>query len=288
MSTKLGSIVFITAALSGAAVRATADSGSVTFNGTRFSFTLVRSVGGARASLDGGVATGKGEGYRLLFDPKGHRLFVYAVRAQPLSEGRFRLELSSPTPEALDRLTKGLREFYGQGDLVSQPLAIEYPPPQEVDDDESLMVELMTNAATGERLSDVIRVSAERKATEVDPLGMLDSRLRFSMKKQPAGYRFQQTTGGCTGRYVWFSLPDRGRFVVSLVAVAGYEFVPAEMSDNRVIRFTVGGDTYEWTSAEPIVRVPPLLDRLWVWHDSTYPSTGAFSMGSMDALPERR
>ena len=63
--------------------------------------------------------------------------------------------------------------------------------------------------------------------------------------------------------------------------VNGYNSLPAELTDNRTIRFVVDGDTYEWTSAEPVLAITPVPERLWVWHDAP------FGVGAFDALPHR-
>jgi len=47
---------------------------------------------------------------------------------------------------------------------------------------------------------------------------------------------------------------------------------------NLAVRFTHGGNRYEWTSQEPIVRREPVPDKLWVWYDSGYrPPEGVVS-----------
>jgi hypothetical protein len=70
--------------------------------------------------------------------------------------------------------------------------------------------------------------------------------------------------GATRGRYVYFFVCGKGRFVATLERVAGLDMLPGKMNDPRVIRFTAGGDRYEWVSGEPFVAGSP---RVWVWHD---------------------
>jgi hypothetical protein len=239
-----------------------ADDANMTLpDGTRFSFELVRSAGQSRTELGSGVASGKGVGYRLLFDWKALRFFGYTVKATPLAAGRFRLELGPLTSEVLARLAKDVRPDGRQ--LVGESLAIEYPPAVEVGADEPLMLELMVNPTTGEKLSDVIRVTSEKKSSpESGGLAVKAAVLKVNGKAQ-----------------AWSGGVSEG--------VSGYDFQPAELSDNRTIAFAADGDTYEWTSAEPVVTVTPAPERLWVWHDAAFKFNGTSAIGAFDALPHR-
>jgi hypothetical protein len=182
-------------------------------DGTKFSFELVRSAGKSRTELASGVATGQGVGCRLLFDLKRLRFFGYTVMATPLARDRFRLEFGPLTPEVLERLAK---EFRPEGrQLVGESLAIEYPPALEVHDDEPLMLELMVNPTTGEKLSDVIRVTRTTKlSTEPDRLVVKAAVLKVNGKALAS-------SGGASGGYVYFALPQRGRFVLATKVVNG-------------------------------------------------------------------
>ena len=272
-------ILLAMVALSVAAETRADDANMTLTDGTKFSFELVRSAGQSRTELGSGVASGKGVGYRLLFDWKTLRFFGYAVKATPLATDRFRVELGPLTPEVLERLAKRVRPADRQ--LVGESLAIEYPPAVEVGAGEPLLLELMVNPTTGEKLSDVIRVTSERKPSpEPDRLAVKAAVLKLNGKAQ-------DWSGGASGRYVYFALPGRGRFVLSTDEVSGYDFLPAELRDNRTVVFAADGDTYEWTSAEPVVATTPVPDRLWVWHDASFAVNGTSAIGAFCALPHR-
>jgi hypothetical protein len=258
---------------------ARADDSSMTLSdGTRFSFELVRSAGQTRRQLGSGVFSGNGEGYRLIFDSNGKRFFGYRVKATPLPKGGFRLELGPLGADVIARVSRRLEEQRGER-LTGESLAIEYPPPEEVRDDEPLLLDLMVNPKTGEKLSDVIRVSATNR-TVPDPLAVQEAVLMVNGIAQPA-------LASASGRYLWFALPERGRFVIGLEAVPGRTWAPAQLDANRTVRFSIDGDTYEWSAAAPIARTSSVPVRLWVWHDTGFKVSGTFSIGAMDRLPER-
>lgn len=275
-----GRRILLAAVTLSVAARVCADDANLTLtDGTRFSFELVRSAGQSRTELGSGVASGKGVGYRLLFDWEALRFFGYAVKATPVAAGRFRLEVGPLTSEVLERLAKTVRPDGRQ--LVGESLAIEYPPPVEVGADEPLLLELMVNPTTGEKLSDVIRITAETKASPgPHRLAVKAAVLKVNGVTQP-------WSGGASGRYVYFALPGRGRFVVSLDEDAGYSFAPATLEGNRTVTFAAEGDTYEWTSAEPVVATAPVPERLWVWHDATFSFGGRCAIGAFEALPRQ-
>ena len=122
-------------------------------DGTRFSFELMRSAGKASPDLlSSAVMAGKDVVHRVLADRK-RTFYGYSVKAVPLeNDDRVRVLVGPLTREARRKLELDF------GRLMGDPLAIEYPPPQVVRPDEPLLLELMMNPATGEKLYDVIRV----------------------------------------------------------------------------------------------------------------------------------
>jgi hypothetical protein len=64
-------------------------------------------------------------------------------------------------------------------------------------------------------------------------------------------------------------VPDRGRFIFSLVPREGYQFEKIAVLDDDRIEFTVNGEHYEWLSATPILPNGGSW-YLWVLHDTNY------------------
>jgi hypothetical protein len=130
-------------------------------DGTRFSFELMRSAGKAAPDLvSSAVMAGKDVVHRVLADRK-RTFYGYSVKATALEDNpaRFRVLVGPLMQEARRKLEADF------GKLMGDPLAIEYPAPQVVGADEPLLLELMINPATGEKLADVIRVSRQNPPT---------------------------------------------------------------------------------------------------------------------------
>jgi hypothetical protein len=68
---------------------------------------------------------------------------------------------------------------------------------------------------------------------------------------------------------LWFYIPDRGRFIFSLVPREGYEFAKIAVVDDNRIEFTVNNERYEWLSSESILPNGGTWN-LWVLHDPYY------------------
>jgi hypothetical protein len=77
---------------------------------------------------------------------------------------------------------------------------------------------------------------------------------------------------GVAGALLWFYVPERGRFIFSLMPHEGYDFQKIGRIENNKISFTLGGDAYEWTSSAPIVGTSGGNWNLWVLHDAGYVS----------------
>ena len=71
------------------------------------------------------------------------------------------------------------------------------------------------------------------------------------MDGQPLGRN--KSTIGCQGSLLWFYVPQRGRFIFSLVPREGYSFQKIGILDNNVIEFIIDGEHYEWVSTLPIL-----------------------------------
>jgi hypothetical protein len=68
---------------------------------------------------------------------------------------------------------------------------------------------------------------------------------------------------------LWFYVPDRGRFIFSLVPREGYNFAKIAVLDGNKIEFTVNNEKYEWISSESILPNGGTWN-LWVLHDTKY------------------
>jgi hypothetical protein len=228
-------------------------------NGTMFSFELVGSAAGARPDVLLSSATindAKGLAYRVLADRR-HRYFAYGLKAEPIAEGRFRLTIAPVDAEMRERLAK---EY---GELMREAVAIEYPAPQEVTSGEPLLLDLMINRKTGERLGDVIRVSEPSPLTE-PRMSMVNGELRRNGE-------VLARTGTQKGYRVAFDLQDVGRFIASIEPALEpgklSDCIPAKLVENPnnafggTISFDFQNDHYDWSSRDRILR-PGLMRQI--------------------------
>ena len=74
---------------------------------------------------------------------------------------------------------------------------------------------------------------------------------------------------GVTGALLWFYVPERGRFIFSLVPREGYDFAKIAVLDGNRIVFNVDGELYEWLSSASILPNGGTWN-LWVLHDRDY------------------
>jgi hypothetical protein len=88
------------------------------------------------------------------------------------------------------------------------------------------------------------------------------------------GKRFGKVDGSegtnLSGALLWFYLPGRGRFIMSLSPRAGYEFQKLGKISGNQISFEFNGNKYEWISSSPILAVGKSSWNLWVLPEPTY------------------
>jgi len=68
---------------------------------------------------------------------------------------------------------------------------------------------------------------------------------------------------------LWFYVPERGRFIFSLVPREGYSFEKIGILEGNKIEFVINGERYEWVSGVEILASGGVWN-LWVLHDSRY------------------
>jgi hypothetical protein len=78
-----------------------------------------------------------------------------------------------------------------------------------------------------------------------------------------------KSKAGYANALLWIYIPNRGRFIFSLLPREGYFFQKTGTVSGNKIEFTVGGDHYQWLSSSPILREEGTWN-LWVLHDTHY------------------
>ena len=145
--------------------------------------------------------------------------FGYDVRAEPLADGRIRLRFEplTITPAKMSQIFKEVPNW--------TPLPLpKSPATVEVRMGDTLAMDLFSNPATGQKITDYLHFSLEGKRADPAPTGpprdfQVDDVSIQLMSPQVTvnGAVVASTKGGIIGPAIWMDLPGHGRFVVALV-----------------------------------------------------------------------
>lgn len=225
--------------------------------------------------------------HRVLTDAEQHVVFAYNlwVNADPISK-KFSLTVL-PADEAFRR--SFLRDF---APLRTNETLATFPKstaPQTLDDGDAVSLELLVNKESGVKIIDVVTLTFDRSRLRENYLDSapkdftLDAvalAVRNSSLSINGSLVSKSKSSGCSGALLWFYVPERGRFIFSLVPREGYEFEKIAVLDGNKIEFTADGERYEWASAASILPHGGTWN-LWVLRDTDY--TPLF--GAEDSLP---
>jgi hypothetical protein len=150
---------------------------------------------------------------------------------------------------------------------------------QTLDDGDAVSLELLVNQESGVKIVDVVKVTFDRSTLResnpqslprdftLDAIALSVKNYQLSIDGNVVGKSKSRT--GCTGALLWFYVPERGRFIFSLVPREGYEFEKIGVLDGNKIEFTANGERYEWLSSASILPNGGTWN-LWVLHDTKY------------------
>jgi hypothetical protein len=215
--------------------------------------------------------------HRVLTDAQQNVVFGYDlwVTADPLTK-KFSLTVL-PADETFRRtFLKDYTPLRPSGSFATFPKSTT---PQTLDDGDAVSVELLVNHESGVKIVDVVSVTFDRATLRE---GNLESAPKdFTLDAVSLGVKNysllingtlvnkSKSTIGFTGALLWFYVPDRGRFIFSLVPREGYEFAKIAVLDGNKIEFTLNSEEYEWFSSESILPNGGTWN-LWVLHDTNY------------------
>jgi hypothetical protein len=216
---------------------------------------------------------------RVFVDKKNELFFGYELLVEPAASARrFSVSVRPLSAEYLQALRsrpafarRQLHPSYNASAFPTQPLSL--------GDGDTFALDVLQNPRTGEKIVDLVTVSADDprlqgRAASAEPprdfsledvrLSIMDYRLDLNGETV-----FRSPGGGLAGSVVWFSMPDRGRFIVSLVPRPGYDFRKVGRIEHNRISFEWGGDRYEWVMSKPVVGIGGNWNA-WVLHDPDY------------------
>ena len=215
--------------------------------------------------------------HRVLTDAQQNVVFGYDlwITSDPVTK-KFSIAVL-PSDEAFRR--SFLKEFtppHPNGSFATFPKSTT---PQTLDDGDAVSLELLVNQESGVKIVDVVSVTFDRtrlrenspqlvpKDFTLDAVALAVKNYRLSINGNVVNKN--KSSIGASGSLLWFYIPDRGRFIFSLVPREGYEFEKIAVLDEDKIEFTVNGERYEWVSGAPILPNGGSW-YLWVLHDPKY------------------
>jgi hypothetical protein len=200
--------------------------------------------------------------HRVVLDRDGNPVFGYDLVVEPAGDARKFRVTAQPLGAEFERQLRARR-----GGAQSSPAASASGVPtlaraaeaQTLDDGDAVSLDLLVNARTGVRVVDVIKVAFERArlwqsapkdfTLESVEIALSDQRLTLNGAPLAVARASRQVSGAL----VWFYVPGRGRFILSLVPREGYDFRKIALIEDNRVSFDFKGDHYEWVSSAPVV-----------------------------------
>jgi hypothetical protein len=235
--------------------------------------------------------------HRVLVDAGGNFVFGYDLIVEPVAASKqFKVSIKPLSTEFEKQLRSRQQPQQPTGATVAasrapQPNVSTLPHPidaQLIDDGDAFALDLLVNSETGVKIMDVVKVSFDRaklwRAPQQRSMPLRDFTLgnvELAVREHKLTINGELVGGGekpargCAGALLWFYVPNRGRFIVSLMPHEGYDFQKIGRIENHKISFTLGGDIYEWTSSASVVGRSNSSGgnwNLWVLHDPGYVS----------------
>ena len=214
-------------------------------------------------------------GYELLVERAGSGPNFW-VTVRPLSEEYLRQLSARPTFQK-----RRLHPSYNASAFNAAP--------QLVGDGDTFALDVLQSQRTGTKIVDVIQVSLtdpglKESASDSQPRDFAPEDVLMQVTNHKllindeAVYR--SPGGSLSGSVLWIAMPDRGRFIFSLVPRPGYDFKKTATIAHNKISFEWGGERYEWVSSAPVVRLGGNWN-IWMLHDADY----SFDLFDQPAAP---
>jgi hypothetical protein len=222
--------------------------------------------------------------HRVITDAQQNVIFGYdlSVSADPITK-KFSVAIL-PADEAFRRsFLKDFTPLRPNSAFATFPKSTT---PQTLDDGDAVSLDLLVNAESGVKIVDVVSVTFDRSTLRESHLESAPK--DFTLDAVALGVKHyslfingnvvskSKSSIGCTGALLWLYVPERGRFIFSLVPREGYDFAKIAVLDENKIEFTVNGERYEWVSSASILPNGGTWN-LWVLHDTEY--TPLFASG---------
>jgi hypothetical protein len=224
--------------------------------------------GGSDLHIGGGGIDDATTNHRILIENHQKKYFGYDLHVDPLGGG------FSITFKPLTISAENLRMFKIDASWKQIPLP-SYPNVIQVNDGETIALDLMINPSTGQKIVEYVTVNAPSKAPTAVPardlkiediqMSLYSPRLRINGKVWD--WNGGDAHGEAGGSVLWIYIPERGRFLLSFAPRSGYR----KMGETRAtkMKFTWNGEEYELESQAKILPSEGVWN-LYVNQDASY------------------
>jgi len=216
--------------------------------------------------------------HRVFVDGKNEMFFGYELLVERASGGPHFWVTVRPLSEDYLRQLRARPAFQKRRLHPSYNASAFNAAPQLVGDGDTFALDVLQNDSTGTKIVDVIQVSLKdpglkESASDSPPRDFVPE----DVLMQVANYRllindeavYRSPGGSLSGSVLWIAMPDRGRFIFSLVPRPGYDFQKAATIEHNKISFEWGGERYQWVSSAPIVGIGGNW-KIYMLHDADY------------------
>ena len=218
-----------------------------------------------------------GRFHRFVLDRSQRRYFAYDVLVEPKNgSGAFQVRIEPFSLSAVDLAKMEIDPSWTYVPLLKFPLV------PDVRAGDNVAIDLLENPTTGQKVVDyfVFKHSNATAVAELSPvrdLSLDDVEMRLEdFRISVNGTVLEASTrvgGSISGAALWFYLPERGRFVVSLLPNPKLGFRRAGEVTNALLSFTEGSDRYDIKSTSRIVPAGGRFN-LYVLYDPEWRPTG--------------
>ncbi len=212
--------------------------------------------------------------HRYWQDPNQKTYLAYDLSVEPGPNPRFlevRIAPLSLTPQQM--VNHGFPQTWTR---LSLP---KYPVIPQVQVGDTVALDLMVNASTGQKLVDYLTLRRTGSTTPARPhdFSLADAGLYVNRPRITVNQRLVPATahsdGGISGPIVWLYLQGVGRFVLSLLPKPEFGLRGTGEVSGNVLTFHDGADTYRIECSGQIAPGPGLYN-IYVFHDRGWRPVG--------------
>jgi hypothetical protein len=238
--------------------------------------------------LGGGVTSDEGKVHRFMYDDTNQVYFGYDLSVEPVpgaSRSRVTFEPLSLTADQLRVNFKPL------GSGFRSVLIPRYPPPQVVDNGDTIALDLLVSPDGQQKVVDYLQISStgpsattNRHTVEVvgpvtwvrttddsEPRDFSVSDLELRIADPSVQVNGQAVPGvamgEAAGSIIWLYIPGHGRFLLSIAPLPGFQ--KAGTVHHTILNFRDGGDEYEVRTSSPVMQSAKRWN-VYVLRDSLY------------------